>query len=403
MRKFFTLALCLAAVCSVSAQKQNVDKAQKLVGKDSQTARTLIKQAMENPETQKDARTYFVAGKIEFADVDDAFKRTMINPNDPSVDPVATGKSLLDGYAYFLEALPLDSLPDAKGKIKPRFSKDILSEIAGHHNDFYSAGANFFNKKKFYPEAYQAFLIYADMPDMKLLGKMAPQSPDTIRATAYFNAGLAAYSGNSVEESAKAFHRASQLGYNAPEAYVYEIGCWQSIAQSDSTQTESAYQHIADIAKAGYEKFGLKNVFFINNLINTMVTKGDFAGALGLVENEIAKNPDTAMLYGLEGFIYDRKGDNDKSEAAYRKAISCSKPDAETLALASKKFYRAGNDKWNAIEGTGPEANAARQNIKTNYWEKALDLAKQAKSLNPKDHTLDRIIESLEYNLTTYF
>lgn len=403
MRKFFTLALCLAAVCSVSAQKQTVDKAQKLVGKDSQTARTMIKQAMENPETQKDARTYFVAGKIEFADFNEAFKRTMINPNDPSVDPVATGKNLLDGFQYFLEALPLDSLPNEKGQVKPKFSKDIQSEIAGHHNDFYTAGANFFNKKKYYPEAYQAFLIYADMPDMKNLGKMAPQAPDSIRATAYFNAGLAAYSGNSVEESANAFRRAREMGYNTPDAYVYEIACWQAIAQSDSTQTENSGRHIAEIAKAGYSKFGLQNPFFINNLVNAMVSNGDFTGAIGMVENEIAKNPDTSMLYGLEGFIYDRKGDNDKSEAAYRKAIGCTKPDPETLGLASKKFYRIGNDKWNAIEGTGPEANAARQNVKTNYWEKALDLAKQAKALNPKDHTLDRIIESLEYNLTTYF
>lgn len=54
MNRFLSLALCLAAIGSVSAQKANVDQAAKLSGKTDQLnqARNLIKQAMENPETQ---------------------------------------------------------------------------------------------------------------------------------------------------------------------------------------------------------------------------------------------------------------------------------------------------------------------------------------------------------------
>lgn len=53
MNRFLSLALCLAAIGSVSAQKANVDQAAKLSGKTDQLnqARNLIKQAMENPET----------------------------------------------------------------------------------------------------------------------------------------------------------------------------------------------------------------------------------------------------------------------------------------------------------------------------------------------------------------
>ncbi|MDE7343374.1 MAG: hypothetical protein K2N19_05090, partial [Muribaculaceae bacterium] len=68
MKKVITMALCIAAVGSMSAQKANVDGAKKLSGKFDkiEEARNLIKQAMENPETANDANTYYVAGKIEF-------------------------------------------------------------------------------------------------------------------------------------------------------------------------------------------------------------------------------------------------------------------------------------------------------------------------------------------------
>lgn len=56
MKKILTFALCLAAAGSISAQKQVVDQANKLAGKNDKIteARDLIKQAAANPETQND-------------------------------------------------------------------------------------------------------------------------------------------------------------------------------------------------------------------------------------------------------------------------------------------------------------------------------------------------------------
>ena len=207
MKRILSIALCLAAVGVAGAQKANVDQASKLAGKtsDLNNARNLIKQAMENPETANDARTYFVAGKIEFDAYDNATKAQMINPDDPSAKPAVMADELMNGYKYFLKALPLDSLPDEKGKVKPRFSKDILNKIAGHANDFFTAGANYFNEKMYYPQAYEAFIVYGDLPESGFMGKAAALIPQDQIGTAYFNAGLSAYSGNNVEKSAEAF------------------------------------------------------------------------------------------------------------------------------------------------------------------------------------------------------
>ena len=172
MKKVITMALCLTAVGSLSAQKVNVDNAKKLSGKFDkiEEARTLIRQAMENPETANDAQTYYVAGKIEFDAYDKGLQAGMINPEDPSANPEAMAQELLNGYNYFLKALPLDSVPNEKGEIKPKVSKDIVNKISGHTNDFFAkAGATMYEMKKYYPEAYQSFMIYADMPDQPLI------------------------------------------------------------------------------------------------------------------------------------------------------------------------------------------------------------------------------------------
>ena len=142
MKKLFTIALCFAAVGTMSAQKSVVDQAQKLAGKADKVAeaRALIEQAKNNPETSGDVQTYYVAGKIEFDAYDNALKKQMINPNDESVNPLEMAGQLVNGYKEFAKALPLDSVPDAKGKaVKTNKieeeSPNLLDLILGHQID----------------------------------------------------------------------------------------------------------------------------------------------------------------------------------------------------------------------------------------------------------------------------
>lgn len=403
MKKILTIMLCLGAMGSLYAQKALVDQAKKLSGKaDKLTeARGLIKQAMENPETQNNAETFYVAGKIEFDAFDNAYKTKMINPNDPSAQGTVMADELLNGYNYFMQALPLDGLPNEKGQVKPRFSKDISGKIKGHANDFFSAGADYFNDKKYYPEAYNAFMIYGSLPENGFIESNAID-PSQI-ATAFFNAGLAAYSGDAVEESAEAFKKARLAGYDQPEAYIYEIACWQTIAQRDENRSKEAQDKIMDVAKDGNEKFGLEQPIFINNMINSMVSDGDIDGAIAELNEVIAANPDNANLYGLRGYVYDRADNNDMSEADYRKAASLPDVDFETLKNASKKLFRIGTQKLNDLEGNSPETAAARQDIKNNYFLEAQKIAEQAGTMNPNDSDLLNVLDSLEYAITTYF
>lgn len=402
MKKILTFALCVAAVSSMSAQKQVVDQASKLAGKNDkiEEARALIQQAAENPETQNDARTYFVAGKIEYDAFDNTFKKQMINPNDPSINLLEMGQELLNGYNQFLKAMSLDSVPNAKGEIKPKFSKDIASRINGHFNDYFNAGGTFYNEKKFYPEAYEAFMTYGNLPAQSFASKEVKATPDSVVNTAFFNAGISAYAGNNLEAAANAFKHARLNGSDNAQNYIYELACWQYVAGQDSTKQDLAKAQIMEIAQAGHQKFGISQPIFFNNLINSLVLEDKMQDALNLVNEVVAENPDNAAMYGLRGYVYDRIGNDEASVEDYKKAASLPNVDFETLKNASKKIFRVGTQKWNNIEGATPEQ---RNEIKTQYFQFAKDITDKAKEMNADDSDLQYVIENIDYALETFF
>lgn len=317
MKKLFVALLAVAAIGSANAQKSAVDQAQKMAGRDVAGARALIEKAMADPTTANDARTYYVAGRVELGVVDDALKRQALNPNDPAVDPVATGNALLKAYKYFVKALPLDQTPNEKGQVKPRFTKDIVAQLAGRANDFYQAGANFYGAQAF-PQAYEAFMIFGSLPDQEFMGKQGQAIDSASRATAFFNAGLAAYSSKEVANASRAFEEARRMDYDKPEAYIYDLACWQYVGANDSTRTDEAMDHIKAISKSGYDKFGMDQPVFLNNLVNTMIQQKQVGEAVQLVKTECDKHPESGSLFGLLGFCYDRAGDDALADIAWR-------------------------------------------------------------------------------------
>lgn len=372
MKKILTYALCLLTIAGVSAQ---------------------------NPD-KKELEQMFKQGQKAFSTFDGMQVQQQINPQ--SVDKTAMSDALIEGYNIFMKLLPLDSIPNEKGQVRPKYSKKIVNTVVGHVNDFNNTAAlTYYNDKKFYPQAYEAFMIYADMPDVPAFADAGKVLPDSLRATGYFNAGIMANSGNELLKAANAFMKARTFDPQKRDAYVYEIASWQNILARDSSMTAQAEKGISDAAEAGYKAFGIKEPIFINNMINNMVNTSREAQAIELINRELASNPNNANLYGLLGFTYSRMNKEDESVDAYRKAAAQADADFETLLNAANKIFRVGQEKWNALSGNEP---GARNEIKTNYFEASKKIAEQAQSMAKQPSSkLDNLLENINYVLTTYF
>ena len=112
-RVLLTVALCVAASVSF-AQKKAVNEAQSIAKgstPDFSEARTLIKGALENPETKDDAKTWYVAGFIEDQQFsNERTKQVLGQQPDEPVMYEALGSIL----PYFEKAYELDQLPNEK-------------------------------------------------------------------------------------------------------------------------------------------------------------------------------------------------------------------------------------------------------------------------------------------------
>lgn len=396
MKKILTIALCSMTVCSLNAQKINVDAAKKLAGKVDkiEEARSIINEAKNNEETKNDPNTYFIAGKIEYDAFDKSKLKQATNPKD--VNPIEMAQEVVNGYYNMMQVMPLDT-QDPKAKL----SNEAIKKINSHYDDYTNAAVAFYNDKKYYPEAYNAFLIAGMVPTSEYADKNLKAIPDSLVNQSFYNAGICAYSGNALEDAAKAFKMARMNNSDNEQNYIYEIACWQYLASNDSTKEAAAKREIDEIAKAGYDKFGMEKDVFFNNLVNSLVMDDKMDDALTLINQQIEKTPNLANLYGLLGYVNDRKGDDDASVAAYRLAANMDGVNAETLKNVCKKLFKVGVAKRESLD---PKDVAGKQALKADYFEAAKAIAERAKQMSPDTTSdLDYVIENIDYALDSYF
>ena len=189
-RILFTVALCLVASASF-AQKKAVKEAQSIVkgtAPNFDEARTLIKGAMENPETKDMAETWYAAGFIEDQQFSNERTKQILGqqPNE-QVMYSALGSTL----PYFLKSYELDQLPNEKGKVKPKFTKKIKDILSTNHVYYINGGAYYFDQKD-YQKAYDFFQQYLQISDLPMFQGEKVAERDSNFMTVQFYAAVAA-------------------------------------------------------------------------------------------------------------------------------------------------------------------------------------------------------------------
>lgn len=218
-RVLLTVALCVAASVSF-AQKKAVNEAQSIAKgttPDFSEARTLIKGALENPETKDDAKTWYVAGFIEDQQFsNERTKQVLGQQPDEPVMYEALGSIL----PYFEKAYELDQLPNEKGKVKPKFTKDIKGILGANHVYYINGGAYYFDQKD-YNKAYDFFEQYLKISDMPMFKGEAVAERDSNFMTVQFYAAVAATQLGDSQKAIAALERAKNTDYRASEVYQY--------------------------------------------------------------------------------------------------------------------------------------------------------------------------------------
>lgn len=313
MKKISVLGICLFAGLTALAQNSLVKEVEReLKSANDQYPQKLekLKPAFTDPETAEQPYVWFVAGKggMEYFDGQEVMRKM-----GKGVDERGIANALMNSFGYLTNAIKFDSIPDAKGKIKPKYSKDAINLIKTHYQDLNKAGINLWQAAA-YPEAYKAWELYINVPSNPVLGKNAPEAlPDTIAADIYYNMALAAWQSNELDNALAAFDNAIAKGYDKKNVYDYAIAV---VYNKDRDPEKMAYY-----AEMAYPVYGQEDNAYIGYIINNKIAKKQFAEAQQMLEEYITKDPENGQLYYVLGVLNDAQENPEAAMANYKRAL----------------------------------------------------------------------------------
>ncbi len=391
-RLLLTVALCVAASASF-AQKKVVNEAQSIAkgsNADFGEARTLIKGALENPETKDDAKTWYVAGFIEDQQFNAERAKQILGqqPNEPVMY-----EALYGILPYFQKAYELDQLPNEKGKVKPKYTKDIKSILSANHVYLFNGGAYYFDKQE-YKKAYDFFNQYVEISELPMFAGTQTAEKDSTFMTVQFYAAAAASLAKDSRLAIAALERAKNTPYRQYDVYqylCYEYG--EARTAQDSVMLEKTFEE-------GMQVFP-DSAFFLNNLINTYIYSNRNEKALEMLNVAIQKNPNDANLYNVMGRVYET-GLKDYANAEKNFQIALEKDPNLTDALSNigRIYYNQGVNKLSEANMINDSKKYQEElSMAKDLFKKALPYYKKAHEAEPEKMDNMIALRGIYYNL----
>ena len=350
-------------------------------------ARSLIKDALTNPETANDAETWYVAGQIENKQFDAERAKEYIQQK--ANDEVMYG-ALEKIFPYFSKAAELDQMPDAKGKINPKFLKDIRANMRANRPFYINAGL-FAYEQGDYVKSYENFKLYGDIPKLDIFkdDKWIIAESDTNEIQVRYYAGLAASLIPNHQASIDIFNEIKNKGYNENEiyqrlAYAYE-------QSGDSVAFENTIRE-------GFIKFPGEE-YFVKSLINMSINSGKSAEAIAYIEKALEQNSGDAQLYDVLGQIYEVDEKSDEAIKNMKKALELDPDNIEYLSHLGRVYFNMGVGKRVvADEVSNVDESKAIALESQNFFRQAMPFFEKVFELDPTNQGAIFALRSIYYN-----
>ena len=334
---------------------------------------------------QDEVKELFLSGKANYAEYDDLLGKKA-SGKLPEGGEVQMANLLLQGYETFNKVLPLDSLPNAKGKVKPKYSKEIHNTVAGHYTDYNNAAIAYWEAKD-YDKAYQAWELFCTIPEKF---KVANVPADTVMGEIRYNQALAAWQNEHFDQALQSFLKAKSLGYNKKNLYDYAIAVASQAKNDDA---------VYELAKEAQALYGQEDPNYIGYMINRYLQNKEYDQAFTIIDEAIAGNPGNAQYYVVKGILLGETGKKDEAKALYKKAVDL---DAYN-SMALYQYGRALCEEAYALGEVAPTSPKESQEffdskIKPLFLE-AAEYLENAYNVDNNNTDALRYLENVYYNL----
>jgi len=393
----FTGVLCLFVVCSFG-QKKNVSAAKnelKNTPPNIAEARNQIKDALTNPETANDAETWYVAGLIESKQFDDQRSLEILGKKP---DEAVMYGALQNVLPYFLKASELDKVPDAKGKVKLRFTKDIIANVRANRPYYVNAGL-FAYEKKDYKQAYENFKLYGDIPKMDMFKdeKWVIAKGDTTEMQIRYYAGLAASLIPDHQAAIDLYNEMINNGYVEntvfKETEVYQRLSYEYNKVGDSIAYEKTI-------KEGFSKFP-GDEYFVPSMINLSINTGKFSEAIDYLNKAISLHPEDPQFYDVLGQVYEQNKNFDDALKYMKKASEMDPNNIDFLSHIGRVYFNLGVEQRKISDEISDAAKSKEVgNQALDYFRQSMPYWEKVFQLDNKNSSAIFALRSIYYNLS---
>ena len=361
------LLVLMSALTFGYAQTANVKGADRLSDASKPNypeARNLIQQALENPETKDDAKTWYTAGLVE--------ERAFTGENQKSLkgepqDLPNMYKALLAMHEYYTKTYEIDHQPNDKGKVRPKFEKKISKAYEENLLYYINAGGYYMEQKDF-KNALKAFQAFREIKRSPLFEGEKIAQPDSNSMMVDFFAIITAYQAGDKQLAIQYGEELKGNGYRQNEVY-------QILAQTYIEEGDTA--NYITTMREGLKLFP-KEPYYSVNLINTYIVQNKYDEARTFLAQAIELNPENPQLYDVMGKLYEESNEEEAIKW-FSKALEVDPNYVESLCNIGRIYYNE------AVEVSDKEdgGRAAAQEKRTALLHKALPYLEKAYSINP--------------------
>ena len=279
---------------------------------------------------------------------------------------------------------------EEKGKIKPKYSKDIKSILSADHVYYFNGGAYYFDQKD-YKKAYDFFNQYLEISELPMFEGTQTAEKDSTFMTVQFYAAVAATQLGDSPTAIKALSRAKDTDFRQNDIYQYLAYEYQQA--KDTVNFEK-------VLEEGMAKFPNEE-YYLMNLINNYIYSGRNEKAIEYLNTAIAKDPNNSQLYHVMGMVYETGlKDYANAEKYFSKALELNPEAVESLSSLGRVYYNQGVNK----QGEANMINDSKKyqeelTVAKDLFKKALPYFEKAHQLKPDESEYKIALRGIYYNL----
>lgn len=317
-------------------------------------AKQYIDEAAVDPSTIESPKTLFYKGQIYLSIP--ALSSMMVD--DAELKALSTEEILHQGVQSLKKSYELDTRKEYRDDIS-MFAKMGRSQAINEGINQFKAGD--------YKAAEEMFETSIGMFDIIGL-------TDSL---AYYNAGLSADRQGKKEDALKYYSKCAEIGYNSPDSDMLTSSLLRELKRTDEA---------LEVIKRGREKFPNDKGLLLE-LVNIDLSKGDNAAAEKSLTDAIAAAPENKQLYFAIGSVYDKLGEPEKAEGAFKKALeldSMYEDAAYSLGAHFVNIGAKGKEAADSLPFGDPHYDEIIKKADLEYM-KAIPYLEQAARINPKN------------------